>query len=174
MVDADVLAREAVLPGSPVFEQVVQNFGPGVVLPSGDLDRAQLGRIIFNDLEKRLLLESLIHPYVQEKVREFREHHQTKAPFAFYDVPLLFEKQLEKQFDFIVVVNVDRKIQQKRLREIRKMSEAEIESRMQAQVALSEKVKRASYVVDNSKDLTHLQKNVMQMLKFFKEKSDSP
>lgn len=170
VVDADALAKEAVMAGSPVFGQVVQHFGPGVVLPSGELDRPALGRVIFNDQTKRLLLESLIHPYVQAKVGEFKKAHENKSAFAFYDVPLLFEKNLEKQFDFVVVVEADKETQKSRMREHRKMAEPEIESRLLSQIPMSEKVKKASFVVDNSKDLAELKKNVMQMIKFFEQK----
>lgn len=175
VVDADQLSREAVLPGSPVFKQVVQHFGPEVVLPSGELNRVELGRLIFADENRRLLLESFIHPYVQGRTQDLRRQYKSQGHgFAFYDVPLLYEKKLEAQFDDVVLVYCDETLQRERLGRFRQMSEADIDRRLSAQIPLIKKLSsNKAYVIYNNSSLQDLAAAVKTMIQFYRQKTGS-
>ncbi len=169
VIDADRIAREVVEPNGPAFPGLIQFFGRGILNSSGSLDRALVAQVVFSDPQKLLKLEALIHPYVQEEVSRQREwlrdqHHQ----WAVYDVPLLFEKKLKSQFDFVVVVSVtDSAIQRARLKLRNNWNDEEILKRLASQLPLTEKVAQADYVIRNDADLPALEKKVdtlVQML----------
>src|SRR4051794_13154392 len=95
VLDADQAARQALSPGMPAEAEVLKLFGTS--------ERRALGKIVFSDPAKLLQLEQLIHPYVKKEVlKERQQLEQQGAEVAFYDVPLLFEKQMEKDFDLIL------------------------------------------------------------------------
>ncbi len=165
IVDADSLAREVVKPGSPGLAAVAQAFGREIVLPSGELNRSTLGQLIFADAKKRDQLEALLHPLIQELRAQRRlELERSEVELAFYDVPLLFEKSMQSEFDATVLVYANPKLQRARLAERNKLSESEVESRIQAQMAIDEKVKLANYVVFNETDLNELKANVSSVV----------
>ena len=104
-MDADVLAREAVAPGTPGLRKIVKNFGQDILLPDGSLDRKKLGTIIFNDPEKRKILNSIVHPAVRrEMVWEVARYWLTGHKVCIVDVPLLIEAGLWKWCSKVVVV----------------------------------------------------------------------
>lgn len=169
VIDADRVAREVVEPQGPAYAGVVQAFGQGILRPDLSLDRNLLAGQVFGNPQKLSQLEQLIHPYVQQEVSRQRQwlkeqHHQ----WSVYDVPLLFEKNLQAQFDYIIVVsvtNVDTQIARLKLRN--GWNNEEIKKRLKAQIALSEKVARSDYVIQNDADLSDLEKKVdtlVQML----------
>lgn len=161
IIDADRLAREAVLPGTPGFAAVVARFGPGVLGPGGDLDRAALGRIVFGDEEARRALNAIVHPEVARLAAE-RMAALSAAGRALivYDVPLLFENGLERYLPETIVVSVPEEIQRARVRARDGLSPEEIEARLRAQLPLADKAARATYVIDNSGSLTDTEASV--------------
>ena len=169
VIDADRIAREVVEPNGPAFPGIIQAFGSGILRPDGSIDRAMLAKAVFDDPKKLIQLETLVHPLVQEEVLNQRawlkdQHHQ----WAVYDVPLLFEKNLKSQFDFVLVVSVtDVATQVSRLKQRNGWNDEEIQKRLKAQLPLSEKVAQANYVIQNDADLSILEKKVdtlVQML----------
>ena len=169
VIDADRIAREVVEPNGPAFPGIIQAFGSGILQPDGSIDRAMLAKAVFDDPKKLIQLETLVHPLVQEEVLNQRawlkdQHHQ----WAVYDVPLLFEKNLKSQFDFVLVVSVtDAATQISRLKQRNGWNDEEIQKRLKAQLPLSEKVAQANYVIQNDADLSSLEKKVdtlVQML----------
>jgi dephospho-CoA kinase len=93
----------------------VRHFGPDAILPSGELDRKRVGEIVFADRSKLTLLESLIHPEVRKLALERKTQLANQGlKLAFYDVPLLFEKQMESLFDHITVVACNPVVQKQR------------------------------------------------------------
>ena len=169
VIDADRIAREVVEPNGPAFPGIVQAFGSGILQPDGSIDRVLLAKAVFEDPKKLLQLETLVHPLVQAEVMNQRswlkdQHHH----WAVYDVPLLFEKNLKSQFDFVLVVSVtDVATQICRLKLRNGWSDEEIQKRLKAQLPLSEKVAQADYVIQNDADLSSLEKKVdtlVQML----------
>lgn len=161
VIDADRLAREAVLPGTPGFAAVVARFGPGVLGPEGDLDRAALGRIVFGDEEARRALNAIVHPEVARLAAE-RMATLSAAGQALivYDVPLLFENGLERWLPETIVVSVPEEIQRARVSARDGLRPDEIEARLRAQLPLAQKAARATYVIDNSGTLADTEASV--------------
>jgi dephospho-CoA kinase len=158
LVDSDVLAREAVAPGSAGLAAVTEEFGESVLRPDGSLDRAGLGAIVFADPARRERLEEIIHPYVRARAVEIS---RTAPPHTvvIHDVPLLTEKRLGDLYDVVVVVDVPVEVQLDRLRR-RRMSEADAKARIAAQATREQRLAIADYVVDNSGSLAQLRAEV--------------
>ena len=159
VVDSDVLAREAVAPGTPGLAAVVAEFGAGVLSPDGSLDRPALGRLVFADAQRRAALEAIVHPYVRRRSAEIA---RAAAPGAgvVHDVPLLVEKDLQEHYDLVVVVDVDEDTQVRRLVGQRGMSEADARARVAAQASRERRLAAADLVVANDADLAALRDRV--------------
>ncbi len=170
VVDADELAKEALLPQGRGFDSVVKEFGEGILSSEGLVDRAQLAKLVFKDTEKLNRLEKIIHPLVQSRVLEMRKEAEGAGTFwAFYDVPLLYEKNLESQFDAVVVVSVDEKNQRERIKKRNGWSDPEIDLRLGAQIPLLKKVTRTPFVIENNGTRAELEKSVDVILKKLKD-----
>jgi dephospho-CoA kinase len=163
VIDADALAREVVAPGSPGLADVAARF-PDVIDAAGQLDRAKLGQKVFANDGERAALNALLHPRIHalfaERVKALAD---AGARLAVYDVPLLFENGLERELDGAVVVWVPREIQRERLMRRNGLSFEEAEQRIAAQASLDDKRQRASWVIDNSKDLAATRAQVEQL-----------
>jgi dephospho-CoA kinase len=161
IIDADELARAAVAPGTSALAQIIDRFGPEVLDENGALDRRLMARIVFNDERARNDLNRIVHPAVAERaVQEINARRERGVKTVVYDVPLLFETGLEGMFDSVIVVNVTPELQKSRLLGRDQLTDQEIDSRIAAQLPLSEKVKRATYVIDNSGLLTDTERQV--------------
>jgi dephospho-CoA kinase len=147
-IDADQVAREVVVPGSTGLVQVVAAFGYEILLPSGELDRAKLGRIVFSDLDKRLELESILHPLI--KARTTQLISQQTSEVVVYAVPLLVEANVDYPFDSVITVEAGAENQVSRLVNSRSMDETEARARVQAQTNSADRVARADFVIDSS------------------------
>lgn len=147
IVDADVLAREVVAPGTPGLAAVRKRFGPDAVRRDGTMDRVRIAQIVFKDKRARLDLEAIIHPAVQRAIDDFFAQLPKRTPFAVADVPLLFETKREGQFQEVVVVACPRDIQLMRLMERNKLSKEDAERRLGAQLPIDQKVKKAAHVI---------------------------
>ncbi len=149
IVDADLLAREVVLPGTPALAAIRKRFGPDAVRRDGTMDRIRVGQIIFKDKRARLDLEAIIHPAVVKAINDFFNALPKRTPFAVADIPLVFETNREKDFDAIIVVACPRDVQLQRLMERNKLSKEDAEKRIAAQLPIDQKVKKATYVISN-------------------------
>lgn len=147
VIDADVLARDAVAPGSPGLALVQARFGPSVMLADGSLDRAALASIVFNDATARADLESIVHPEVYRRISEWFANQPAGTRVAMADIPLLFETGHEHDFDAIVVCACEPAEQMRRLVERDGLSEAAAQARLAAQWPIGEKAARADYVI---------------------------
>jgi dephospho-CoA kinase len=150
MVDADVLSREVVAPGSPALAAIRKRFGPDAVRRDGTMDRIRVGQIVFKDKRARLDLEAIIHPAVIKAINDFFVGLPKRTPFAVADIPLVFETGREKEFDAIIVVACPREMQLQRLMERNKLSKEDAERRLAAQLPIDQKVKQATYVINNN------------------------
>ncbi len=148
-IDADVLARDAVAAGSPGLDAVIRRFGHEVVGPDGQLDRAALGRIVFDDAEARRDLEAIVHPVVHAGISRWLASLSDGKTIAIADIPLLFETDRDRDFDAVIVIACTADRQLARLRE-RGLSTDEAHRRIAAQMPLEEKTRRADYVIDTS------------------------
>lgn len=171
VIDADVLAREAVVPGQPALREIAGTFGPGMLSSDGTLNRERLATIIFNDPAQRQRLEAIIHPYVfSEEERRFREI-AAGDPHAvvIFDAALLIETGAYKQKDRVIVVTADEQAQVARLQARDRLSEAEARRRIAAQMPLTEKVKVAHYVIDGTLRMEQLRKEVSRIYQELKQ-----
>jgi dephospho-CoA kinase len=159
VIDADRLAREAVQPGTPGLDDVVEEFGPELLLPDGSLDRAALGRLVFADDDRRGVLEAIVHPYVGRRSRELIAAAPPDA-IVVYDVPLLVEKSLQDDYDVVVVLEAPEDVRLGRLADSRGMSAEEARSRMAAQASDDERRAVADVVLANDGDLEDLARQV--------------
>ncbi len=165
VVDADELARQAVQFGTPANLEIARLFGPDAVLSSGELNRKLIGDVVFSDQTKLKLLESIIHPRVRALALKKRDE-LTKQGFkvAFYDVPLLFEKEMQSLFDHITVVATEPKIQLERLKLRNNFSDEEARRRISAQAPLEKKIAQATTVIENNGSLKDLEVEVDRYL----------
>ena len=147
VVDADVLARAAVAPGTAGLAAVLARFGPDVLTPEGELDRARLGALVFRDDAARRDLEHIIHPVVRRGIAEFFEQLPRATDVAVADIPLLYETHRERHFDRVIVVACAPETQLTRVMHRDGLSRADAERRIAAQLPLEEKVRRADYVI---------------------------
>lgn len=168
VIDADQLAREVVAPGQMGLTKVLEHFGSKVRAEDGSLDRKKLGQIVFQNPSRLRELEGIIHPLVQKLAREQREQAEGRGEIcAFYDVPLLYEKGLEKEFAAVIVVNcsVEQQIERAMARD--QLSRDEVLLRVASQIPLAEKARRAQFVVSNNGSLWELEKEVDRLLTHF-------
>jgi dephospho-CoA kinase len=149
LIDADEGARAVVEPGTPGFERVVAEFGPGMVR-EGRLDRAKLADVVFHDPAALAKLNAITHPLVREWVAErMAEAAEAGAEAVVQDIPLLFENGLEAIFPVTILVWVPERLQVERL-VARGMSEEEARARIANQLPIDAKRQKATYVIDNS------------------------
>jgi dephospho-CoA kinase len=148
VVDADVLAREAVLPGSPGLQAVVARFGPAVLAANGTLDRAALAEVVFRDERARRDLEAIIHPAVREGIERFFRAQPSEVRLAVADIPLVYETGRASDFDAIIVAACPREVQIQRVMARDGASREQAERRVGAQLPIDEKARRADFVID--------------------------
>ncbi|RXR22055.1 dephospho-CoA kinase [Oerskovia turbata] len=152
VIDADVLAREAVSPGTVGLEEVVEAFGDGVLAPDGSLDRARLGTIVFGDDEARRRLNGIVHPEVRRLSAEREALVAARDPRAVvvHDIPLLVETGQAESFHLVAVVVAPEDVRLQRLVTSRGMSEDEARARIAAQATDVERVSVADVTLDGS------------------------
>jgi len=167
-IDADVLARDAVAPGTAGLAAVVERFGPDILAPNGTLDRRKLASIVFADPAARLALEAIIHPAVRCATdRQFESLDPATYPIAIADIPLLYEVGRDRDFDTVIVVASKPETQLRRIME-RGVSEQEARQRLAAQLPIEDKVGKADHVIrtDGSFEDTDRQvRNVLAKLR---------
>ena len=165
MVDADVLSREVVAPGTPGLAAVRRRFGPDAVRRDGTMDRVRIAQIVFKDKRARLDLEAIIHPAVQKAIDEFFATLPKRTAFAIADIPLLFETGRENQFNAVVVVACPREMQLQRLMERNKLTKEDAERRLNAQLPIDQKVKKATHVIRTEGTFEDTDKQVADLIK---------
>lgn len=163
IVDADLVARVVVEPGTETLGEIVEAFGEDILLESGELDRAKLGDIIFHNPLKRKELNDIMHPAIRkEMLRQRDEWLEKGGKHIVMDIPLLFESRLQHFVEKILVVSVTEETQLARLMERNCLSEEEAKARIASQLPLSVKEKGADAVIYNN---GHLENTHTQLLK---------
>lgn len=158
VLDADIYAREAVQPSSPILNQIFERYGVAVKLPDGTLNRKWLGEIIFNYPDEKQWLEQQIHPYVRDRFQSALNSLTT--PTVVLVIPLLFEANLTDLVTEIWVVSCSFEQQLQRMVERDRLSPEQAQTRINNQLPLQEKMARADVVLDNSSTLEALLKQV--------------
>lgn len=159
VIDADLLAREVVAPGTEGLAEVVAEFGPEVLTPAGELDRAALGAIVFADEPRRRALEQIIHPRVRARAAAL-EAAAGPTSVVVHDIPLLAETGQASSFDAVVVVDVPTETQHSRMVRLRGLTPDEADARIAAQASRPERLGVATHVIDNTGDLSELRAEV--------------
>jgi dephospho-CoA kinase len=171
VVDADLIAREVVAPGTEGLAAVAEEFGPDVLRADGTLDRPKLGALVFADEDRRRALNAIVHPLVARRSAELQ---QAAGPDAIvvHDVPLLTENGLAPRYDLVVVVDASPATQLERLLRLRGMTEDEARARMSAQATREQRLAVADLVIDNDGPLDALEPQVRQVWQRLRERAD--
>jgi dephospho-CoA kinase len=161
IIDADVLAREVVEPGSPALAAIIDRFGEQVVT-EGRLDRPRLAQLVFADPLARRDLERIVHPAVRVRAAEL-ERAAGPAAIVVHVIPLLVETGQQRDFDLVVTVDVDHETQIQRLVARNGFTRAEAESRIAAQASGEDRKIAADVVVDNTGSVTQLREQIDEL-----------
>ncbi len=166
-IDADLLAREVVQPGTVGIEKIRQAFGSGVFTATGDLDRKALGEIVFNNAAKRKELESIVHPLVRARAQEMLRSLPADS-IVIYAVPLLVEANVELPFHVVVSVEAPETERAQRLVGSRGMTLEQALSRIKAQASAIERAARADYILNSNQSLAALSSDATKLFEKFK------
>lgn len=162
LIDADRIAREVVEPGTPGLAAVVAEFGTGVLLPDGSLDRPGLGSIVFANPDRLAALNAIVHPLVRD-LSSRQEAAAGPGSVVVHDVPLLAENALAPLYDAVVVVDAAPSTQLDRLVRLRGMTQEEARARMAAQATREQRLAIADFVIDNDGPLEALEPQVRKV-----------
>lgn len=174
-IDADVLARDAVAPGTAGLNAVVRRFGSDICDETGALNRKKLGAIVFADADARRALEDIIHPLVREMTnRWIASLDPAVHPFAIADIPLLFEGGRERDFDTVIVVTCDPETQLRRLMDRDGIRRNEALMRIRTQLPNEEKVARADYVIRTDGTFDDTNHQIDQVLAQLRQPATNP
>ena len=165
VIDADEVARKVVEPNSQGAIEIKKAFGSDVFEEDGSLNRQKLGTLIFSNVENRQKLDELLQPLIKIMIlEEIEEHRQKGENMIVLDLPLLFEKQYEELCEEIIVVYVPRELQLERLMKRNQYTKQEALSRIDSQLSIEEKRKRATVLLDNQGTIQQLYQQVEQWL----------
>jgi len=171
VIDFDQLARSVVEPDKPAWRDIVDYFGPEILSPNRTLNRSALAEIVFSDDESRKALEGFTHPRIFEESDALVKAIKRKDPFSvvIIDFPLLFELELNKKFDRVIVVYVPRAVQLKRIIERDGLAREEAEKRLNSQVSIEEKRSLSDYIINSEGDLNDTRNQVRKAINELKE-----
>lgn len=165
VINLDDIAHQTILKGSKAYNNIVNEFGNEILDENGEIDRKQLGVIVFDDVDKLEKLNSFTHPEVLETLaKQIAINEKSGEPFIVVEVPLLFELNLERLFDEIVVVFTPLDKQVERVRKRDNISEEEAIKRINLQIPVDKKISDKVLVVDNSKGLPYLKEQVDKLV----------
>jgi len=171
VIDFDHLARSVVEPDKPAWRDIVDYFGPEILSPDRTLNRSALAEIVFSDDESRKALEGFTHPRIFKESDALVKAIKRKDPFSvvIIDFPLLFELELNKKFDRVIVVYVPRAVQLKRIIERDGLAREEAEKRLNSQVSIEEKRSLSDYIINSEGDLNDTRNQVRKAIHELKE-----
>jgi len=150
VVDADGITRELQQPGKPVFDAMVERFGPGIVAPDGSLDRPAVADIVFGDADLLADLSAIVHPAVGAEIAQRLAALAPTDAIVVLDVPLLVETKNAYPVAGLLVVDVDPELALQRLVEHRGMREHDVRARMARQASREQRLERADFVIENA------------------------
>jgi dephospho-CoA kinase len=168
VVDADVEARLAVMKGEPAYSKIIATFGRDILLEDEEIDRQKLGSIIFHQVEKRMLLNEIVHPEVRKRmIGQVEKAKESGEEVVVLDIPLLFESKLTYMVEKTILVYVDYDIQFQRLMERNNLRVEDAKARIQSQMPLNEKIKLADAVIDNNGTIEQTKTQLINVLTKF-------
>jgi dephospho-CoA kinase len=165
LIDFDGLAHEVQEPGNPAWNEVVNQFGEGILQPDNKIDRVKLGNIVFADKKKLIELDKIVHPFVYQQWHMLLEEIGKKEKHAIVlsDIPLLFEGNMQHLFDLTILVLIVPEEQVSRLMARNGISKEEAGKRLKSQMPISEKIALADIVIDNDGGIPETEKRVGQL-----------
>lgn len=170
IIDADNISKEVVEKGKDAYLEIVNFFGKEILLENREINRKKLGRIIFSDKNSREVLNNIVHPYVFKEIKKQIEKLSQDNQTIFLDVPLLLEQyKLWKEYDIefyeIWLVYCDESTQIKRLMDRDNISKDDAVKKINSQMSLERKKGMSSKIIDNSKDIEYLKKQIEELVK---------
>lgn len=173
LIDADQIVHDLLEPGQPAWEEVLEHFGKGILLPDKTINRRKLGEIVFNDREKREFLNRCLHPKVFEAYQSQLRHLSDRQPDAVVvlDAALLIETGYHKKMDKLVVVYANEEQQLNRLMQRDGFSREQAMARIKSQMPLNEKRLHADYVIDNTGTREDTERQARQIFAEFKREA---
>ena len=170
-IDADEIAHQIIKKKSYAYKKIIKEFGNGILDKKRNIDRKKLGNIVFNSDKKLKKLNSIMHPIIVREIKNQIKKIQRKCgdnAKIVIDAPLLLETKTKNLVENIIVVKSDKNKSIKRL--VKKFPKERIEKILKSQMPLNEKLKHADFVIDNSKDLNHLENQVIGIIKIIENK----
>jgi len=162
-VDADDVAREVVVPGTPALARIAEHFGERILTPEGALDRAQLRGIVFQEPDERDWLESLLHPVIREELIRQLNPDNYPHPYVLLVSPLLLETDQHELVDRILVIDVPKEVQLERTIARDTNSREQVERIIAAQASREDRLARADEVIDNDRPLDDVTRQVREL-----------
>ena len=178
VIDLDTISHE-VIKIPKVIEKIVENFGKEVLENSGNFEnennairisREKLGKIIFENKEKRLLLNSIMHPEILHTMREQISKYKKNNKIIFVEIQLLFEVQWEKEFDYILLISAKKSTQIRRILKRDNRSENDALNIINSQMPLDEKKKKSDFVIENNGNIEELKEKIDEFLEYLESK----
>ncbi|GGU72012.1 dephospho-CoA kinase [Pseudomonas laurentiana] len=165
LVDADQAARWVVEPGRPALASIIERFGPGVLQPDGQLDRAALRKLIFADPEQRRWLEALLHPLIGQEI--FSYLAKAESPYAVFVSPLMIESGQFKRTQRLLVIDAPQALQVERTLLRDQTNPEQVQAILKAQTSREERLRHAHDVVVNDRDMSWLHSEVDRLHHFY-------
>jgi dephospho-CoA kinase len=165
VLDADELAKKQLEIGESGYLKVLESFGTQLLKSDKTIDRSKLAKVVFNNKHELLKLENIVHPLIQRQIQIIKndsEKHGEKI--LFYDVPLLFEKNMQNSFDEIILVVADNEVQMQRIQERNNWTKEEIKKRLESQMPLDQKKLKSKFIIDNNGSQIDLRNQVLGVL----------
>lgn len=169
VIRSDELARQVIEPQTPGFKQVTSRFGNEIINDEGNIDRAKLAQVVFNDDGALKDLENIIHPLVRERTNQLMSE-QTSETIIVNEIPLLLEKKMESLFDFLVIVISSEKNRLERLFQ-KGVSEEQAKARMAKQVNDQDRKAAADFLIVNDGNLDQLEADVQKIWQTLQERN---
>lgn len=167
VIIADKIAHEVFSPGRAIYKKVLSIFGKSILNKSGAIDRKRLGRIVFNDKNKLLLLNSIVHPEVIERIN-YLITKKTRGVYII-DAPLIIEVGLLDKIDKLIVVTASRRNQIKRCKKKFNLKKTEILKRIRSQMPIKKKRRLADFIIDNNGSIDKTQRRVKEIWREIKD-----
>lgn len=167
LVDADTVARDVVMPGQPALESIHTHFGTDILLSDGSLNRARLREIIFTNPEEKEWLEQLLHPLINQQIRE--QIALSTSAYTILSSPLLLETQQHLLVDRILVVDTSEMLQIERASRRDANQEGQIKAIMATQLSRAERCSRATDIIQNHGDLAELDEQIAKLHRLYLE-----
>lgn len=165
VLDADELAKKQLEVGGPGYLKVLESFGMKLLNSDMTIDRNKLAKVVFNNKKELLKLENIIHPLIQRQIQIIKnESEKNGEKILFYDVPLLFEKNMQNSFDDVILVVADSEVQFQRIQERNSWTKEEIKKRLESQMPLDQKKLKSKFIIDNNGSRIDLRNQVLGVL----------